>query len=80
VIDLPPLAALVDAKAIAPYVDSFLFIIEWGKTTRSTAKDALAHNELVHENCVGAVLNKADPGLLRLYDTYGAQSYGYNRY
>jgi polysaccharide biosynthesis transport protein len=80
VIDLPPLGALVDAKAIAPYVDSFLFIIEWGKTTRSTAKDALAHNELVHENCVGAVLNKADPGLLRLYNTYGAQSYGYNRY
>ena len=78
VVDLPPLGALVDASAIAPYVSSFVLVIEWGKTARSTAKDALAHNELVHENCVGAILNKADPGLLRLYDTYGAQSYGYN--
>ena len=80
VVDIPPLCALVDAKAIAPYVDSFLFVIEWGKTPRSAAQDALAHNELVKEKCVGAVLNKADPALLRLYDTYGAQSFGYSRY
>jgi polysaccharide biosynthesis transport protein len=80
VVDIPPLCALVDAKAIAPYVDSFLFVIEWGKTPRSAAQDALAHNEVVKEKCVGAVLNKADPALLRLYDTYGAQSYGYSRY
>jgi polysaccharide biosynthesis transport protein len=77
VVDIPPLCALVDAKAIAPYVTSFLFVIEWGKTSRSAAQDALAHNELVKEKCVGAVLNKADSALLRLYDTYGAHSYGY---
>jgi polysaccharide biosynthesis transport protein len=75
VVDIPPLCALVDAKAIAPYVNSFLFVIEWGKTPRRAAQDALAHNELVKEKCVGAVLNKADPALLRLYDTYGAHSY-----
>jgi hypothetical protein len=40
-------------------------------------QDALAHNELVHEKCIGAVLNKADPGTLRLYDTYGTHSYSY---
>jgi polysaccharide biosynthesis transport protein len=80
VVDIPPLCALVDAKAIAPYVNSFLLVIEWGKTSRSAAQDALAHNEVVNEKCVGAVLNKADPGLLRLYHTYGAESYGYSRY
>ena len=80
VVDIPPICALVDAKAIAPYVDSFLFVIEWGTTPRSAAQDALAHNEVVKEKCVGAVLNKADPALLRLYDTYGAESYGYSRF
>ena len=80
VVDLPPLCALVDAKAIAPYVDSFLFVVEWGKTSRSTAQDALAHNVMVNEKCVGAVLNKADPGLLHLYDLYGTHSYGYGRH
>jgi succinoglycan biosynthesis transport protein ExoP len=80
VIDLPPLGALVDAKAIAPFVNNFLLVVEWGKTARSVTKDALAHNEVVRENCVGAILNKADPGLLRLYDAYGADSYGYSRY
>jgi polysaccharide biosynthesis transport protein len=78
VVDIPPLCALVDAKAIAPYVTSFLFVIEWGKTPRIAVQDALAHNELVQEKCVGAVLNKADPGLLRLYDTYGTHNYGYS--
>jgi polysaccharide biosynthesis transport protein len=78
VVDLPPLCALVDATAIAPYVNSFLFVIEWGKTSRSTAQDALAHNVAVHEKCVGAVLNKADPRLLHLYGSYGAHNYGYS--
>jgi polysaccharide biosynthesis transport protein len=78
VVDLPPLCALVDATAIAPYVNSFLFVIEWGKTSRSAAQDALAHNVAVHEKCVGAVLNKADPRLLHLYGSYGAHNYGYS--
>jgi succinoglycan biosynthesis transport protein ExoP len=80
VVDLPPLGALVDGKAIAPCVNSFLFVIEWGKTARSAAQDALAHNEVVNEKCIGAVLNKADPGLLRLYASYGTQGYGYGRH
>jgi polysaccharide biosynthesis transport protein len=78
VVDLPPLCALVDGKAIAPYVNSFLFVIEWGKTSRSAAQDALAHNVAVHEKCVGAVLNKADPALLHLYGSYGTHNYGYS--
>jgi polysaccharide biosynthesis transport protein len=76
VIDLPPLGALVDAKAIAPLIDGFVFVIEWGKTPRSAAESALVHNEPVHRKCVGAVLNKTDPGLLRLYEAYGAHGYG----
>src|SRR5262245_14212169 len=78
VVDIPPLCALADAKAIAPYVTSFLFVIEWGKTPRSAVQDALAHNEMVQEKCIGAVLNKADPGLLRLYDAYGMHGYSYS--
>jgi succinoglycan biosynthesis transport protein ExoP len=78
VLDIPPLGALVDAKAVAAYVHSFLFVIEWGKTSRTLVHDALAHNEAVHEKCVGAVLNKADPGLIRLYHSYGTHSYGYS--
>jgi succinoglycan biosynthesis transport protein ExoP len=77
VVDLPPLCALVDAKAIAPHVNSFLLVIEWGKTSLSTAQDALAHNIGVNEKCIGAVLNKVDPAMLALYDSYDTHSYGY---
>jgi succinoglycan biosynthesis transport protein ExoP len=77
VVDLPPLCALVDAKAIAPHVNSFLLVIEWGKTSLSTARDALAHNMAVNEKCIGAVLNKVDAGMLALYDSYDTHSYGY---
>jgi succinoglycan biosynthesis transport protein ExoP len=53
-------------------------VIEWGKTARTLVHDALAHNEAVHEKCIGAVLNKADPGLIRLYHSYGTHNYGYS--
>jgi polysaccharide biosynthesis transport protein len=75
IIDLPPLEALVDAKAIAPLVDSFLFVIEWGKTPRGVVEGALVNNEPVNRKCAGAVLNKADLGLLPLYKAYGTHDY-----
>ena len=43
IIDLPPLAPVVDAKAVAGAMDGFVFVVEWGKTSIATVTDAL-HN------------------------------------
>ena len=32
VVDLPPLAPIVDVRATTHLIDSFVFVIEWGRT------------------------------------------------
>lgn len=67
IIDLPPLAPVIDAKAIAGSVDGFVFVVEWGKTSTATVSDALHNAPLVSQKIIGCLLNKADEDGLRLY-------------
>jgi len=67
IVDLPPLAPVIDAKAIAGAVDGFIFVVEWGATSIATVSDALHNAPLVNQKIVGCLLNKADVNNLRLY-------------
>ncbi len=75
-IDLPPLISLIDARAIAPLLDQTLLVVEWGKTQRSVVRDMLLQNPIIHEKCLGAVLNKVDPHRISQYAPYGVRAYG----
>jgi succinoglycan biosynthesis transport protein ExoP len=76
IIDLPPLAPVIDAKAIAGAVDGFVFVVEWGETSTATVSDALHNAPLVNQKIIGCILNKADEHGLRLYtSTVGNSSY-----
>ena len=80
VVDLPPIAPVVDVKAFAHMVDGFLLVIEWGRTVRRAVHAALAADPQVSERCLGAVLNKMDPEKLKLYQAYGSSEYYSGRY
>lgn len=80
VLDLPPLGPVVDARAIAPKVDGFIFVVEWGKTARKVVRQTLATEPLVAEKCLGVVLNKVDTEKMKLYREYGSSEYYYSRY
>lgn len=69
ILDLPPLAPVIDAKAVAGAVDGFVFVVEWGSTSIATVSDALHNAPLLNHKILGAVLNKADEETLRLYTT-----------
>lgn len=60
IIDLSPLAPVVDARVMVPLVDSFILIVEWGRTKIDVAQLALDHVRKVGDNLLGIVLNKAD--------------------
>ena len=76
IIDLPPLAPVVDAKAVAGSIDGFVFVVEWGKTSIATVTDALHNAPLVNQKILGCVLNKTDEHGLRLYtSTIGSSEY-----
>ncbi|WP_250959594.1 polysaccharide biosynthesis tyrosine autokinase [Rhizobium sp. CG5] len=80
ILDLPPLGPVVDARAIAARVDSFIYVIEWGNTSRKAVKSILASDMEVYDKCAGVVLNKVDEEKMKLYRAYGSSDYYASRY
>jgi len=76
IVDLPPLAPVVDARAIAGAIDGFVFVVEWGQTSFATATHALHETPVVNTKVIGCVLNKTDLKDLRIQ----AMSRGSNQY
>jgi polysaccharide biosynthesis transport protein len=68
IVDLPPLAPLVDVRATTHFVDSYVLVVEWGRTYTAIVKHALTTAPHVYEKILGAVLNKVDMKALSLYD------------
>jgi succinoglycan biosynthesis transport protein ExoP len=82
-IDLPPLTPVVDVRATTQIIDSYLFVIEWGRTNVDVVERALGSAPLVYERLLGIVLNKANLDLMRHYSRnpgYGYQSKYHERY
>ncbi|WP_192847401.1 polysaccharide biosynthesis tyrosine autokinase [Aureimonas sp. AU40] len=79
-VDLPPLGAIVDAKAFAHRVDAFVFVVEWGRTARHVVRSILRNNPTVAAKCLGIVLTKSDSSKMKLYRAYGSSEYYSSRY
>jgi succinoglycan biosynthesis transport protein ExoP len=67
-VDLSPLAPVIDARSTTRLIDTYLFVIEWGKTRIGVVEHALSAASDVCENLLGVVLNKVDLKLLSRYD------------
>ncbi|MGN8546634.1 polysaccharide biosynthesis tyrosine autokinase [Bradyrhizobium sp. 13971] len=78
IVDFPPLTPVVDVRITAHFVDSFVFIVEWGKTQVQVVERALRSARAVNENLLGVVLNKADIAAMSRYSGYGGKNYYYN--
>jgi succinoglycan biosynthesis transport protein ExoP len=79
VVDLPPLAPIVDVHAATHLVDSFVFVIEWGRTKIDIVEHALGHAQGVCDNLLGAVLNKVDMNVFGRYASH-RENYYYNKH
>ena len=75
IVDLPPLAPIVDVRAAAEFVDLYTLIIEWGRTRIDLVEHALAEARVVYENLHGVVLNRVDFNLLTTYEGAGSKYY-----
>jgi succinoglycan biosynthesis transport protein ExoP len=74
-IDLPPLTPVVDVRSTNQIVDSYLFVIEWGRTNVEAVERALSSAPLVYENLLGVILNKADLEAMRNYSRNAGDGY-----
>ncbi|MDD1532475.1 MULTISPECIES: polysaccharide biosynthesis tyrosine autokinase [unclassified Bradyrhizobium] len=79
VIDMPPLAPVVDVRVTSSYVDSYLFVVEWGQTRVDVVQHKLRSLPEIQEKLLGVVLNKADTRLLARYESYHGRNY-YQKY
>jgi succinoglycan biosynthesis transport protein ExoP len=68
VVDLSPLAPVVDVRTTSHFVDGYVFVIQWGETKIDTVKHALGTATGIHEAMLGVVLNRADMSALGRYD------------
>lgn len=75
IVDLPPLAPIIDARATAPLVDRFILVVEWGRTTTEVVQHALHAAPDVYEALIGTVLNKTDMTAMKRYASYYGDYY-----
>jgi len=79
IVDLAPLAPLVDVRAVTHLVDSFVLVIEWGRTKIDVVEHSLRMAPGVYDNLLGVVLNKTDLNMLRRHESH-RRDYYFNRY
>ena len=83
VVDLSPLAPIVDVRATTKIIDSYLYVIAWGQTKFEVVEQNLGGALNVHEKLLGVVLNKVDMAKVGGYDGTGSGYYDdkhYGRY
>ena len=60
VVDLPPVAPIVDVLSTAGLIDAYVFVVEWGRTKMEVVDLALSKASVMRDNLLGVVLNKVD--------------------
>lgn len=80
IVDLPPLAPVVDVRAFANQLDAFLFVVEWGKTPRHSIRAVLENDARIREKCLGVILNKVDIKRQKMYENHHLEGYEYSSY
>jgi len=82
VVDLPPLAPIVDVRASAHFIDFYLLTVEWGRTKIDFVEQTLRGAPHIYERMIGVVLNKTDMEFIARYDNSGRYHYNkdYARY
>ena len=80
IVDLPPLAPIVDVRATTPLIDCFILVVEWGRTRTDVVQHALHTAPNVYEALIGTVLNKTDMRAMKRYDNYLNDYYNNEHY
>ena len=75
IIDFPPLAPVVDVRATTNIVDSYVFVVEWGRTRIKMVQRQLDSAPEICDRLLGVVLNKADTKMLNRYEDYYGSYY-----
>jgi len=79
ILDLSPMAPVIDVRATGGLTDSYILVIEWAKARVDVVERVLRENPLVRDHMLGAVLNKVNLSAMSRYDS-NSSGYYRNRY
>lgn len=79
IVDLPPLAPVVDTRTTVAAIDSYVYVIEWGRTKVDVVQHSLASAREIYDRLLGVVLNKVDLAMLEHYERHRTDYY-YRQY
>jgi capsular exopolysaccharide synthesis family protein len=68
IVDLPAVAPFSDVRAATHLLDSFILVVEWGRTDIGVVERALKVCSDMDEIMLGVTLNKADMELVKRYE------------
>jgi len=77
IVDLPPVAPVVDVRAIIPVIESLVFVVKWGSTRIQVVRRHLTAEPEIRDRILGVVLNQADMKVLQRFDEPGLYQNGY---
>jgi succinoglycan biosynthesis transport protein ExoP len=75
IVDLPPVAPVVDVRATTNIIDSYVFVIEWGRTKINMVQHQLGSAPELFDRLLGVVLNKANTRILDRYENHYGRYY-----
>jgi polysaccharide biosynthesis transport protein len=79
IVDFPPLAPVGDTRTTASFIDSYVYVVEWGRTKIDVVEHSLSNAREVYDRLLGVVLNKANMSVLQRYEPYRTNYY-YRKY
>ncbi len=75
IVDLAPLAPVVDTRTTTSFIDSYVYVIEWGQTKFDVVKHCLSNAPEVYDRLLGVVLNKVNMSILQRFEPYRTSYY-----
>jgi succinoglycan biosynthesis transport protein ExoP len=79
IVDLSPVAPIVDVRATGHIIDTYVYVVEWGKTKVDVVERGLSEAQGIYDRLLGVVLNKVDTAAQSRYERYHGNHY-YRKY
>ncbi len=79
IVDLSPVAPIVDVRTTGHLIDTYVYAIEWGKTRIDVVERGLSEAQGVYDRLLGVVLTKVDMAAQSRYERYHGNHY-YKKY
>jgi len=73
IVDFPPLLPVVDTRASTNFIDSFVYIVEWGRTKKDIVEHVLGAAPEIRERILGTILNKSDLSTMARYEGHASR-------